>query len=79
MPEILTAAERAKAALGEAFGEQIKQRFHWLNGDVEGAPVPEHIKVLAGDEVKFENGLRDLKEIYERATEIVDKVFGVLS
>jgi hypothetical protein len=77
MSETLTLAERAKIALGEGFGEQLKARFNWLNGDVESQS--DHIKALAGDVVKFENGLRDLKLFYERAEESIDKVFGVLS
>jgi hypothetical protein len=73
MADEKTYLERAKAALEDAFAEQLKARFTWLNNDVEGHA--NHVAELAGDVVKFESGMRDLKAMYEAALKIIDKVF----
>lgn len=66
--------ERDRGLLEEAYGEQFKLRFAWLNNDVEGHS--DHVAALCGDREKFKSGLRDLKAMRVAALKIIDEING---
>jgi hypothetical protein len=65
----------ALAALAGAVCDQVKSRFTWYIGDVEGHPDKERLKALTGDLAALERGLGDLKAAYQDAATVIAKTF----
>lgn len=68
----MTTAERARAALDDAFSEAIKRHFTGFLGQVDD----DLGKSVKDDARHFAQGIADVKAPYEAAIPIIQKAFG---
>jgi len=69
---VVTIAQRARAALDEAFSEAIKRHFTGFLGQIDD----DLGKSLKADAGHFTQGIADVKAAYEAAIPIIEKAFG---
>ncbi len=71
----MTTAQRARAALDDAFGDAIKHHFAGFVGQVDG----DLGRNLKNDAAHFTQGIADVKAAYEAAIPVIERAFGEAS